>query len=159
MAATTIEGPRNSADRHVHKEHSSFDDAMYVLEKISFVALAIFTGYMVPPELFFPFMGAGVLVGIYVEYNKPINDCDHCHGDAGGCSQGFLEQGSGVRLPAPIGLVANLALTAAHVEHLPDVFGPLIGFFAGMLIGKCLVHGLPMAYRRVEHLFCSAAAA
>lgn len=119
---------------------------MKVLEVVSLVFLAViacYTNY----KLFLPFFGAGVLLGTYMYWNikeRPVIISD---GDSGGCSQGTLEQLTGVKLPAPIALAVNVAMTYEHVVHHSKIFPPIIGLNAGVFIGKYLGYYLPKLYR------------
>lgn len=131
-------------------EHSCFANkkfrlVMAILEKISLIALAVFAAYTAP-ELFFPFFGFGVLLGAYLHWGEKKEHHDHDHG--GGCSQGFIEQLTGVKLPAPLGLAANVAITVCHIDHHASVFVPLIGLNSGMWIGKLFGEYIPYYYRK-----------
>jgi len=138
--------------------------AMQILEKISFVALAAFAGYT-SPRLFLSFVGGGTVLSIYLHWDakspckNPHSEDKHTHvhdeGDGGGCSQGFLEKLTGVRLPAPLGLAANFAITACHIDHHDSIFVPLVGLNTGMWLGKQIGEYLPLGYRRISAWCCS----
>jgi hypothetical protein len=122
--------------------------AMAILEKISLVALAAFAAYT-NPKLFFPFFGAGILLGAYLHWNKkPKEHHGHAHEEGGGCSQGFIEQLTGVKLPPPLGLAANIAITVVHIDHHDTVFVPLTGLNAGMWVGKLMGEYIPLGYQK-----------
>lgn len=122
---------------------------MEILEKISLVALAAFAAYT-SPKLFLPFFGVGVILGIYLHWDKKVkHHHNHEHEEGGGCSQGFLEQLTGVKLPPPLGLAANIGITICHIDHHGTVFVPLTGLNAGLWAGKLLGEYIPMSYRRV----------
>jgi hypothetical protein len=58
------------------------------------------------------------------------------HEEGGGCSQGFLEQLTGVKLPPLIGLAANGAIMYGHIAGHSSIFVPLIGLNIGVFVGK-----------------------
>lgn len=135
--------------------HPKVKIAYHVLEKVSLIALAVLAAYTCP-KLFFPFFGGGIVVGTCLFWNKRISwpcteqiSC-HRHGStceqehaAGGCSQGFMEQLSGARLPPPLGLGVNIAITVGHIGHHSSIFVPIIGLNAGVWIGSILGDVLP----------------
>ncbi len=130
--------------------------ALAILEKISLVALAIFAAYT-SPKLFFPFFAFGVILGTYLHWGKQDKQKEgeehsHSHHSTSGCSQGFIEQLTGVKLPAPIGLAANLAITIVHIDHHSEVFVPIIGLNAGIWIGKLFADYAPLCYRTIRDL-------
>lgn len=136
----------------------TFKKGMVILEKISLVALAIFAATLIP-KLFFSFCGAGVAVGTVLYWNNKA----HC-GEAGkgsiGCSQGFMEQLTGVKLPPPLGLGVNVAILACHLDHHSTVFVPLVGLNFGMWIGKFAGENIPLWYHKFtqEHVDAASAA-
>lgn len=140
-------GHRGCETQHSFFKNEKFLKVMVILEKISLCALAIFAAY-ISPKLFFPFMGGGIVLGAYLYWDTHTEQDPEGIEDTGGCSQGFLEQLTGVKLPPPIGLGANLAITACHLEHHAAVFAPLIGLNFGMWVGKFLGESLPFYYRQ-----------
>lgn len=60
----------------------------------------------------------------------------YVHEEGGGCSQGFLEQLTGVKLPPLVGLAANGAIMYGHISGHSSIFVPLIGLNAGVYLGK-----------------------
>jgi len=144
--SSTVEGSQKCSHTHSIDQNSCYKDFMCVLEKISLVALAVFAGYT-NPKLFLSFFGGGVFLGIVTHITKKHECGDkHGHEDGGGCSQGFLEQLTGVRLPAPVGLAANVAITVCHIDHHQTIFIPLIGLNAGMWVGKLIAQAGQFAY-------------
>ena len=109
------------------------DPLIEIAEKISAIVLTIMAA-TTNISLFVPFFLIGCAYGIYTESINPSagNACS----PGGGCSQGFLEEITGVRLPKPVSLVANTAITFCHIEHHADVFVPLVGAISGIWIGK-----------------------
>lgn len=108
------------------------DTLFYSLEKITAVALGVFCAYT-DIQLFIPFFAIGVGVSIYEHYSG--NEREGC-GDPTSCSQGFMEQLTGVKLPPLLSLMTNLAVTWCHIEHHTKVFVPIIGISIGAWMGK-----------------------
>lgn len=110
---------------------------MRLLEQTSLVGLTIFSAYK-RPRLFAPFFGAGVVLG--VQGDKKCHLChEHPNIEVRGCSQGFLEQLSRVKLPGLLGLAANVAIAACHIDHHSTVFVPLAGLSGGAWGGRLIV--------------------
>jgi len=117
-----------------NKKKALYNKTMYVLEKISAVALGALSFYINWP-LFVQFFAAGVAIGIYSgikEQNK-----GGAVRPSASCTQGLLEQLTGVRLPAPVGLAVNVAVTVCHLDHHAKVFVPIVGISLGAWAGKC----------------------
>src|SRR5262245_45598720 len=97
------------------------DKIMYVLEKISLAVFGIFAA-LKNINLFLPYMTAGVGLGIYIFYR----DGNVFHGmTPSGCSQGILEQVTGIRFPAPLALGFNVATLLCHIDHHASAFVPI----------------------------------
>lgn len=106
-----------------------------ILEKVSAVALGAFAAYA-SMELFLPFLLLGTAVGLYQHFSSTR---DHADGSTGsGCSQGFLEQLTGVKLPPLLSLGANLAITWCHIDHHTSIFVPVIALSLGAWAGQAL---------------------
>lgn len=99
------------------------------LEKVSMVALAALSLYACW-ELFIPFFLIGCAIGVY----RQFEDCG-TH-NAPSCTQGILEQITGIKLPPPIGLISNVAITACHAFSHATIFAPIIGIYVGTCAGK-----------------------
>jgi hypothetical protein len=135
---------------HPFLANPKFKLAMCVLEKISLLALMVFAAY-VDPILFFPFLGGGFILGLAVHYMQPKKESEHSHDHQTiGCSQGFIEQLTGVRLPPPVGLAANVAIAVCHIDHHSTVFVPLIGLNAGMWLAKLAIEYVPKAIEALK---------
>ncbi len=112
----------------VHNENSLFT----YLEKISAVALGVFA-LMNSAPLFISFF----LLGIGVRwYQIRSGDCASVNRTGSSCSQGFLEQVTGIRLPPLISFAANLAVIWCHIEHHPTIFVPIVGISLGAWAGQ-----------------------
>ena len=111
---------------------STFDKVMSAAEKVSVLALGILSA-MADIKLFIPFFLCGLGYGIYCAINNE-NAGPHQSGSA--CSQGFLEQITGIRLPRPVSLIANVAITACHIDHHSSVFVPITALSFGAWVGK-----------------------
>jgi len=131
----------NVAHRHdslsVHtcqyKEKPKFDFLVSAVEKISAVALGVFSTY-VNSKLFAPFFFVGMCIGVY-SYIEDKKSCQQTH-PVSSCAHGLLEQLTGVKLPPIVSLVANLAVTVCHIEHHQAVFVPITGISLGSWVGK-----------------------
>lgn len=119
---------------------------MRVLEIISLIALSVFAASL-DPLLFAPFLAFGVILGVYMHWNKS-HQASHLDID-GGCSQGFLEQLTGIKLPALLGLAVNIALMWCHIDHHSQIFVPIIGLNTGIWIGKLATHYLPLCHKKI----------
>jgi hypothetical protein len=122
-------------NRPVHQPSLS-DQTFKMLEKVSAVALGAFAA-MADMGLFIPFFTAGAALGLYQYLSSTHREAHASSGSA--CSQGFLEQLTGVKLPPLISLGANMAITWCHIDHHSSVFVPVIalilGDWAGQLLG------------------------
>lgn len=163
--------PVNYCDQFFSDHRVKF--IFHVLEKISLVALSVIAAYT-SPKLFFPFFGTGIVLGTCLYWNKriswpcnPEKSCSHekqtcAHDDhenptcstehgSGGCSQGFMEQLTGVQLPAPLKLGVNIAVTVGHIDHHSTIFVPIIGLNAGICIGSLLGDALPSLFEQSQN--------
>ncbi len=134
MAA--IHNHHHHACCHEHVHQPSISEQLFkILEKVSAVALGAFAAYA-SIELFLPFLALGVAVGLYQYFSSTR---DHADGSGGsGCSQGFLEQLTGVKLPPLLSLGANLAITWCHIDHHTSIFVPVIALSLGAWAGQAL---------------------
>jgi len=114
------------------QEPSNYENVMAIAEKISVLALGVLSA-MADFKLFLPFFIAGLGYGIYSAVTNQ-NGASHQIGSA--CSQGFLEQITGIGLPRPVSLLANVAITACHIDHHSSVFVPVTALSFGAWIGK-----------------------
>lgn len=135
---------------HDHQSTPVMDTVMFVLEKISLIALGIFTAYK-NINLFLPYMAAGLVLGFY-SFFVDKNSSSSAHGSA--CSQGFLEHLTGVKLPAPISLLADVAITLCHIDHHASVFVPIAAGLFGAWAGKSLLQAGDLVYRKFVHVEC-----
>lgn len=120
-----------------------------VLEKVCAIALGAFAA-LLSLKLFVPFFLIGVGIGAY-DYFKGDRTAHHHHDHAhaaSGCSYGLVEQLTGVRLPVVVSLIANMAMTLAHMEHHVEVFVPVIATTLGAWAGESLMHAGSLACRR-----------
>lgn len=115
-----------------------------ILEKVSLVALVVIAFYM-EPELCGYFAAGGFALGVAMYWRKPIDWKKER--EAVGCSQGLMEQLTGTKLPPPTGLIANVAITYAHLvdHHCSHIFGPIVAFSAGIFAGRVAGHYIPKA--------------
>ena len=109
---------------------------LVVLEKVSFVALAVFAAAK-GGILFAPTFAAGMAIGL-IWGDAMRGQSDAHHKGCATCSNGFMEQLTGVKLPWGIGLAANVAILAAHIDHHAVVFVPIIGVTTGIYTGVAL---------------------
>lgn len=104
------------------------DEAMLVwIEKISAVALGVFAAYADCP-LFLLASGFGLWIGLTNSSKAP--GCRNVS-----CSQGLLEQLTGVRLPAAISLACNIGMTCMHITHHAQVVVPIVAVAIGAWAG------------------------
>jgi hypothetical protein len=135
MAAVHNHPPHtHCCHEHVHQPSIS-EQVFKILEKVSAIALGIFAAYA-SMELFLSFLLLGTAVGLYQHFSSTSNQANSSAGT--GCSQGFLEQLTGVKLPPLISLGANLAVTWCHIDHHTDVFVPIIALSLGAWAGQSL---------------------
>lgn len=118
--------PKTSQDKNM-------DLFLNVLEKVSLVALSALSLYT-SWQLFLPFFAAGAALGVYYHFQQGYKAARM----APSCTQGVLEQISGIKLPPAAALVANVAITAAHTLHHATVFVPLVAVSAGGYAGKAV---------------------
>lgn len=129
------------------KEKSKFDILINVIEKISAIALGVFSAY-VNWKLFVPYFFVGVCIGIY-SYTQDNASCSRPH-PVSSCAHGLLEQLTGVKLPPVISLVANIAITVCHIDHHSTVFVPIIGISLGAWLGKTASHYGDLYYKKIN---------
>ncbi len=123
---------------HTHHAHaqSTSDKLFYLLEKVSAVALGIFAAYA-NFQLFLPFFLIGTAVGLYQYFSGERAQAVKA---GSSCSQGFLEQVTGVKLPPLLSFGANLAMTWCHIDHHTTIFVPIVGVSLGAWAGQSLAH-------------------
>ncbi len=102
------------------------------IEKVSLVFLSAIS-VVTRPVLFLVSFAGGRFLQEYLQ-SKQILALGV--GTAPSCTQGVLEQITGVKLPAPIALAVNVAITVCHAVHHSLVFTPIIGLYAGMYSAK-----------------------
>lgn len=130
--------------KHEHKQ-SRTELAWDILEKISTISLGIFSAY-VNFKMFLPSFLAGVGIGAY-NYFYDNEGCDHVH-TFGSCSQI-----RGVRLPAPVTIAINFAITICHIDHHSSVFVPVMGIQVGAWAGEKMFNCGSLLYRKIqEHI-------
>lgn len=149
----------NQEHVHHHNQTSKISSiVMNALEKISAIALAVFSALTNMP-LFIPFFFAGVSVGIYNYIEEKYNDekkhyCEEehkSHHSSSGCG-GFLEQLTGVKLPAPLSLVANIGITICHIDHHDTIFVPIVALSVGTWAGQSACAGGDRLYQSCKKL-------
>ena len=118
-----------------HSLSSSRSDRLFhLLEKVSAIALGVFSAYA-SMELFLPFFLIGTAIGLYQYFYTPAADRLASH-RASTCSQGLLEQLTGAKLPPMASLIANVAVTWCHIEHHTEIFVPVVGVSLGAWAGQ-----------------------
>jgi hypothetical protein len=137
-------------DKCHQKEKSTFDVIINALEKISAVALGVFSCY-VNWKLFVPYFFIGMTIGVY-SYLQNNKSNDHVHA-ASSCANGLVEQLTGVKLPPVVSLAANLAVTVCHIDHHASVFVPVIGVSLGAWVGKSTCHYGEMMQKKIALYF------
>ena len=118
-----------------HCEESISIRLFHLLEKVTAVALGVFCAYA-SMELFLPFFLAGMAIGLYQHFTSEGVRA----GPTGitSCSQGFLEQLTGVKLPPLVSLVANVGVTWCHIDHHTAIFVPIVGVSLGAWSGQAV---------------------
>lgn len=119
--------PPLSLDLPTPKNSPKMDRILRVVEKISVVAIGVFSA-MVSFPLFATSFALGLSIGLW-EGRKFEH---HSHKDHALCAHGFIEHLTGVKLPAPLSLAANVAILIAHIDHHATVFIPIIGISMGI---------------------------
>lgn len=132
------------------KEKTTFDVLINALEKISAVALGVFSCY-VNWKLFVPYFFIGMTIGVY-SYLQNKKSSDHIHA-ASSCANGLVEQLTGVKLPPVVSLAANLAVTVCHIDHHAVVFVPVIGISLGAWIGMSTCHYGELMQKKIGSYF------
>lgn len=133
--------------KHIHHDTKSID-VCAILEKVSAVALGVLA-LMTNWQLFVPYFVGGILLGAYQQVTQENNGHSHGHGSA--CSQGFLESITGVKLPAPLSLACNVAMTACHIDHHDTVFVPIVALILGTWTAKAAMEVGSLLYRKFQH--------
>lgn len=130
-------------DHHTHTTKKS--SMLRVLECVSAVALGVFSA-ITNIKLFVPFFLVGMAIGVY-QYLKEGKQAGN-NAPVSACSQGFLEQLTGSRLPVVISLMANIAVTLCHIDHHSDVFVPIVALTLGTWVGKVGAECGSLIYRK-----------
>jgi hypothetical protein len=126
-------------------ESSTFLEVLGKVCMVALTAFAAWTNFL----YFVPFFLLGIGIGIYNHFHEsPANAQGRL---VSPCSQGFLEQLSGVRLPALVALVANVATTVCHIDHHDTVFVPIVGVSVGAWAGKMAAEGASLLYKKFTH--------
>lgn len=146
-AAISLDQPVSCCGhKHSAKEHSQetmAEKVFYLAERLSAVALGVFSA-AVFPVFFFPMFAFGTLLGLAIP-----GESAQRRGPVSSCSQGFLEQTLGVKLPDSVALAAGFAVTAVHIDHHPDVFARIAGVTVGMKTGQLVRAGFDLCYRKI----------
>jgi hypothetical protein len=131
-------------DHQHHHTSKTAEKMWWALEKASAIALGIFSAYT-NLKLFIPVFLLGISLGIY-NYFEGINKHTHSSSTSS-CSQGFMEQLTGIKLPAPLSLIANIAITVCHIDHHDTVFVPIVAASIGAWTGQSLMQCGALLYR------------
>jgi hypothetical protein len=121
---------------------------MDVLEKISAVALGLFSAYT-NWMLFVPSFLIGIGIGIYNHIKREGTEEAHSHSHSS-CAHEVFERVTGVSLPAPISLAAGVAVTICHIEHHAIAFVPIAGLFLGAWVGERVPSHYAMLQKKFE---------
>jgi hypothetical protein len=153
--------PATAALRHSHcnhgVDHAEATAKSSTLEKVGTIAfsclevlcllgLTAYAAYLchtgtLDPLFFYPSLGAGFLLGAYLEYSDRKKPEAHTHAfhDTTGCTGGAFEQWSGKKLPAFIALLINVVIAYCHIDHHSQFFVPIVGLNCGVWFGKWFV--------------------
>jgi len=134
---------------HPPKKKSTSDRLLLVAEKISAVALGAFSAYT-NIQLFVPFFLVGIALGIHTFLKREASHVGHV--PSIGCSQGFMEQLTGIKLPTALSLAANIAITICHIDHHETVFVPIVAISLGAWAGKMMMQCGSLVSRKVCQL-------
>jgi len=118
---------------HAPLKLTTSDKIWWIAEKVSMVAIAVFAA-VTDPILFAASFSLGLVIGLF---DRQHDKAAVHHGHAA-CAHSFLEDLTGVKMPAPLGFIANVAVLVAHIDHHPTVFTPLVGVIMGLWAGKML---------------------
>lgn len=130
-----------------HVGKTKFDLALRSIEKISAIALGVFSAYK-SMKLFIPFFFVGIAIGLY-NFAKDKRECGYTQ-PVSSCSQSFLENLTGVKQPPVISLAANIAVTVCHIDHHQSVFVPIIGLTLGTWLGKSLSDCGDLSFKKIK---------
>ena len=131
--------PSDSAD-------SKSSTLLFILEKVSLVALTVLSAY-VSKFLFIPFFLIGTGIGIYKYLQERTGDQEGRMGPS--CTQSILEQVTGIKMPAAIALVENVAITACHTWNHTTVFVPIVALSIGAYAGKSMMRCGNWVYKQI----------
>lgn len=121
---------------------------MTIAERVSAIALGALS-LTINRALFGAYFVVGFGIGVF-QHIQHSGVAKHVH--AGSCANSLLEQLTGVKLPAPISLMTNLAVTIAHIEHHSDIFVPIIGISLGAWAGQKACHYGALLSKKIEIL-------
>jgi hypothetical protein len=127
----------------------NMETLLHMLEKVSLVALGALSFYT-NWQLFLPFFLVGGAIGIYSAMQEKT--WTQLSQAAASCTQGVLEQVTGIKLPPIVSLLSNVAITACHVAHHGMVFVPVVAVSIGAYAGKVITHGSNWLYREITAL-------
>lgn len=135
--------------KHPCYQNPKVAQVMEILQKISLVVLVVLAFYS-EPEITGYFTAGGFVLGVCMySYQKPDQKPDENHTESGkGCSVGLMGQLTGISLPPPIELAANIAIFYHHLEHCSDIFSALVGLNFGYKMGQLAAEYLPQFYNR-----------
>lgn len=134
-----------AGEERCQNRKSKFNMLIKIMEKISAIAIGIFSAY-VNWKLFVSFFFAGVCIELYNHIQGGAS-CDHPR-PVSSCAHGLLEQQTGINLPPLISLAANVAITICHIDHHETVFVPITGISLGMWVEKTVSHCVNVAYKK-----------
>ncbi|MCE5294023.1 MAG: hypothetical protein LLF94_05360 [Chlamydiales bacterium] len=116
-----------------HHTPSTYDTAITGFEKVSAVALGVFSAY-VNAKRFIPFFALGLAIGVYSALQDPNGVPQNISSSS--CAHGLIEQLTQVKLPRMVALIANIAVTICHIDHHDTVFVPITAISLGNWAGK-----------------------
>ena len=120
--------------------------------KVSVAALGILAAIS-SFQSFIATFAIGIALGVYQGWNQKPQAKVLASGNF--CTQGFIEQATGVKLPSVAHLAINVGLTAEHLvgHHKSEIYSMLLGLYTGTWIGNEIAPALSLAFHKVRSLF------
>lgn len=147
-SATEVKPCDHAACCHHAHPSSTMDKVLELAEKVSLVVIGIMAALIDLPLFACTFL-IGAAIGLLSDQKHLVAEQ---HNDHALCSHGFLEHITGVKLPAPIGLAANVAIFVAHLDHHATVFVPIVGVTMGIWAGKQASPTVNLCFRKITEV-------
>lgn len=128
-----------------------YNQVLDIALKVSVAALGVIAA-IASFQSFMITFSIGIVLGIYQGWSHKAQSRILSSGNF--CTQGFIEQATGVKLPPEFNLAINVALTADHLvgAHPSQIHSMLLGVYVGTWLGNEIAPAMYNAFGKISHL-------